>query len=145
VLQKKWKMTNQRKVILEELRNSKGHLSADELYVMVKKKLPNISISTIYRNLEELSKQGLIRKISPQSTQKIFDANIQPHFHIRCVKCGRIDDIPASMVQKIMSAVSESMPVVKKVTGYEVIGYHLEFFGVCSDCQQKEEIKNKGA
>ncbi len=143
MLQKKMRMTNQRKIILEELRNSKKHLSADELYVLVKKKLPNISISTVYRNLEELSKQGLIRKISPAKTQKIFDANIQPHFHIRCMKCGRISDVPLSLVHQVVEGVKNSTPLVEKVTGYNVIGYHLEFFGICPECQ-KEMDEEKG-
>ncbi len=145
MLQKKMRMTNQRRIILEELRNSNKHLSADELYVLVKKKLPNISISTVYRNLEELSNQGLIRKISPIQTPKIFDANIRPHFHIRCVKCGRISDVPPSMVHKIIEGVDTSTAMVEKITGYDVIGYHLEFLGICPDCQKKEEKKERGS
>ena len=143
MLQKRWRMTNQRKVILEELRNSKGHLSADELYMLVKRKLPNVSISTIYRNLEELAEQGLIRKLGPGSTQKRFDANVQPHFHIRCVKCGRIDDVPFSMLEKVRNAINESTSMVGKITGYDVVGYHLEFLGVCPDCQKKSEEKKE--
>ncbi len=141
MLQKKWRMTNQRRVILEELRNSKEHLSADELYMKVKKKLPNVSISTIYRNLEELAEQGLIRKLGPQSIQKRFDANIQPHFHIRCVKCGRIDDVPFSMVSEVSQAIRKTTAMVEKITGYDVLGYHLEFLGICPECRKKEEKK----
>ncbi len=142
MLQKKWRMTNQRRVILEELRNSHKHLSADELYLLVKKKLPNVSISTIYRNLEELANQGFIRKIGPQVTQKRFDANLQPHFHIRCVKCGRLDDVPFSIGEKIREAIKDSTLMVEKITGYDVIGYHVEFLGICPECKKKEE---KGA
>ncbi len=143
MLQKKWRMTNQRRVILEELRNSKEHLSADELYMRVKKKLPNVSISTIYRNLEELAEQGLIRKLGPQSIQKRFDANIQPHFHIRCVKCGRIDDVPFSMVSEVSQAIRKTTAMVEKITGYDVLGYHLEFLGICPECRKKEEKKER--
>ncbi len=132
-------MTNQRKVILEELRKSAEHLSADELYIRVRGRLPGISISTIYRNLEELSKQGVIRKLEPQSTQKRFDANIQPHFHILCVKCGRIDDVPFSMVSKINEVIRDSEKQIEKITGYDVIGYQLEFLGICPSCKKKEK------
>ncbi len=136
-------MTNQRKVILEELRKSAEHLSADELYIRVREKLPGISISTIYRNLEELSKHGLIRKLEPQSTQKRFDANVQPHFHILCVKCGRIDDVPFSMVSKINEVVRDSEKQIEKITGYDVIGYHLEFLGICPNCKKRKEKQQR--
>ncbi len=139
MLQKKWRMTNQRKVILDELRKSKEHLSVDELYIRVREKMPGISISTIYRNLEELSKHRLVRKLEPSSTQKRFDANVQPHFHILCVKCGRIDDVPFSMVSKINEMVRSSEKQIEKMTGYDVVGYHLEFLGICPKCKKEEE------
>lgn len=139
MLQKKWRMTNQRKVILDELRKSNEHLSVDELYIRVRERIPSISISTVYRNLEELSKHGLIRKLESRSTQKRFDANTQPHFHILCVKCGRIDDVPFSVVPKINEVIKNFEKQIEKITGYDVVGYHFEFLGICPKCKREEE------
>ncbi len=134
-------MTNQRKVILEELRKSTEHLSADELYILVREKLPNISISTVYRNLEALSECGLVGKLELGKTQKRFDANVEPHFHIRCVNCGRLDDVPFAVISKIEKAIQEVEVAVSKLTGYEMKGYQLEFLGICPKC--KEKMKNQ--
>ncbi len=134
-------MTNQRKVILEELKKSKEHLSADELYILVREKLPNISISTVYRNLEALSECGLISKLEPGKTQKRFDANVKPHFHIRCVNCGRLDDAPFVIIPEIEKVIQRFEASVSKLTGYDMKGYQLEFLGICPKC--KESMKKQ--
>jgi Fur family ferric uptake transcriptional regulator len=69
-------MTRQRKVILEELRNVDTHPSADEIYEMVRKRLPHISLGTVYRNLEILSETGAIQKLELGCAQKKFDGKV---------------------------------------------------------------------
>ena len=139
---KRCRMTNQRKVILEELRKFGGHPTVDELYVRVREKLPDISISTVYRNLEVLSECGLIGKLEPERTQKQFDANPKIHFHIRCTNCGRLDDIPSSIMNEVEEAIQKAQTLVNKMTGYDMKGYHLEFLGLCPKC--KESMKKRG-
>ena len=87
--------TKQREVILEELMKLRAHPSADELYERVKKRLPRISLGTVYRNLEMLSREGIIHRLETAGSQKRFDGETGDHQHIRCVRCGRIDDLPA--------------------------------------------------
>jgi len=84
------RMTNQREMILRELKKSKGHLSADELYERVKKFMPRISLATVYRNLEILSDAGMIRKLEISGRQKRFDSELADHDHIYCIECHRI-------------------------------------------------------
>jgi len=121
------RMTRQRKVILEELRKVNTHPSADELYEMVRKRLPRISLGTVYRNLEILSESGDIQKLEPGCSLKRFDGNPSEHCHIRCIRCDRIADAPM---------VPDLEIDLKRVnsTDFEIIGHRLEFIGVCPEC-----------
>jgi Fur family ferric uptake transcriptional regulator len=69
-------MTRQRKVILEEIRKTDSHPTADELYQRVRQRLPHVSLGTIYRNLETLAASGLIQKLEMGGSQKRFDGNL---------------------------------------------------------------------
>ena len=124
------RMTRQRRVILEELRKVKTHPSADEIYEIVRKRLPRISLGTVYRNLEKLSESGDIQKLEPGSSLKRFDGDPTDHCHIRCVRCDRIADAPMAPDLKIDLARVNS-------TDYEIIGHRLEFIGVCPICSAK--------
>ena len=124
------RMTNQREIILKELRKSRQHLTADELYVRVKKSMPRISLATVYRNLETLSEAGIITKLEISGRQKRFDYDIEEHDHIYCLQCRRVDNI--SLEHGLIDASSVSLP-----SGYQVTGYRVEFVGICRPCQKK--------
>lgn len=126
----KLSMTSQRQVILDELRKVTSHPTADEVYEMVRKVLPRISLGTVYRNLEILSEKGIIQKLHVGGTQMRFDGNPKNHPHIRCSFCGCVDDISFGSAIDV-----ESLP--KDIDGYHIDGYNLEFFGVCSNCISK--------
>ncbi len=123
-------MTRQRKMILEVLKKNKTHPSADELYEKVRKRLPRISLGTVYRNLEILSELGEIQKLEISGTLKRFDGNPDKHYHIRCINCGRLDDVPIICLDNFESKLSGS-------TDYQVIGHRLEFIGFCPVCLEK--------
>ncbi len=124
------RMTNQREIILNELRKSRQHLTADELYGRVKKFMPRISLATVYRNLETLSEAGIIAKIEISGRQKRFDYDIEAHDHIFCVQCHRVDNI--SLERGLISVSSLSLP-----PKYQITGYRVEFSGICPPCQKK--------
>ncbi|MGD9241450.1 MAG: transcriptional repressor [Desulfobacterales bacterium] len=126
------RMTRQRKVILEELRKVNTHPSADELYEIVRKRLPRISLGTVYRNLEILSESGNIQKIEPGSSLKRFDGNPCEHYHIRCVSCGRVVDAPMTPDLEIDLEQVNS-------TDFTIIGHKLEFLGLCPQCADKSD------
>lgn len=128
------RMTNQREIILRELRKSKRHLSADELYDIVKKDMPRISLATVYRNLEILSEAGLIGKLEISGRQKRFDYDVKDHEHIYCVVCHRVDNLN---VQREALSREDLLSTV----GYSITGYRLEVVGICQRCQKKQ---NKG-
>ena len=123
----KIRITHQREVILDELRSVTTHPTADELYEMVRQRLPRISLATVYRNLEWLSEQGIIQKIEVGGRQKRFDANTDLHYHIRCTVCGRVADAELGPIEKPEKRLRDTH-------GFKITGHRLEFFGICPDC-----------
>ncbi|MBT8764298.1 transcriptional repressor [Desulfohalobiaceae bacterium Ax17] len=120
------RLTKQRKVILEALKGVKTHPTADEVYDMVRKSLPKISLGTVYRNLDILCEMGLIQKLDIAGRQKRFDGNPKPHCHVRCIECGRVCDVDYEPSIELKS---------KNFSGFKVLGYSFDFFGICPECQ----------
>ncbi len=129
---KNLRTTQQRTIILEELRRGKDHPSADDIYSRVKKRLPRISLGTVYRNLEILSQLGEIQELKLSGSLKRYDWNPNKHYHIRCVNCDRVDDAPIAPLNQIEDDLYEA-------TVFEIIGHNLEFTGLCPDCTQKSK------
>ena len=129
-------MTQQRKVILEELRKVDSHPSADEIYEIVRHRLPRISLGTVYRNLEVLSELGEIQKLGLSGSLKRFDWDTTKHYHIRCVRCNRVADAPIAPLNQLENELYGA-------TVFEIIGHNLEFTGLCPRCSD-EVIPDKG-
>jgi len=128
------RMTRNRVAILEVLRASGAHLTADEIYAEVSRALPRISLATVYRNLDVLAKHGYIRTVAEGGGRRHFDAKVDDHYHIRCVECGRVDDIAVDS--------AESLPgTLHARTDYEVRGFVLSFVGVCPECQARRRAE----
>jgi Fur family ferric uptake transcriptional regulator len=123
------RLTTQRQIILEELSKVKTHPTASELYDMVRKRLPRIGLGTVYRNLELMADNGMILKIEVGGTQKRFDAMTDPHYHIRCSVCGKVDDMNVPVLDNLVNSAAES-------SAYEILGHNVEFTGVCPTCQK---------
>ena len=137
-IERKWlpqrknlRTTQQRTIILEEIRSSNSHPSADELFSRVKKRLPRISLGTVYRNLEILNQLGEIQELKLSGSLKRYDWNPNKHYHIRCINCDRVDDAPIAPLNQIEDDLYEA-------TVYEIIGHNLEFTGLCPDCTRKD-------
>lgn len=122
-------MTHQRDVIIDELRKAKDHPTADDLFKRVKKRLPHLGLSTVYRNLKTLSKSGMIQQLEISGHQKCYDWNTEPHDHIICTICQRIEDVEFDKVKK-QSLISGHDK------GYEIADCRIEMSGVCPECQE---------
>lgn len=120
------RLSRQRETILAELRKVTSHPTADQVYEMVRKILPRISLGTVYRNLDFLSTQGIVLRLGGAGTQKRFDGNPMPHPHLRCVACGRVDDVHAPLVLP-------ELPFEQRM-GYADLRCDVEFVGVCPMC-----------
>lgn len=122
--------SKQRDRILELLRSTDTHPTADWLYERLKKEFPQLSLGTVYRNMSTLIDQGLAKKIHFGSTFDRFEANTEPHYHLICESCGKILDFEMSIYDDLNSQ-------AKKLTKFKIHHHKLEFFGVCEDCKQE--------
>jgi len=130
------RMTKQRRIILEELRKLHSHPTADELYEIVRQRLPRISLGTVYRNLDVLSENGEVLKLESAGSQKRFDGDMHPHCHVRCVSCGKVGDVMDRVPEPEVSEVS--------APGFTITHGVTEFYGLCEDCRQDGELAAPG-
>ena len=124
------RMTRQRKTVLDVLKGMDTHPTADEIYDRVKQKLPRISLGTVYRNLEVLSELGEIQILELSGSLKRFDWDPHKHYHIRCIRCDRVENAPLAPMNQLENKLYQS-------TVFEIIGHNLEFIGLCPECTEK--------
>jgi Fe2+ or Zn2+ uptake regulation protein len=132
------RMTRQRQVILEELRATDQHPSADDLYGRVKRKLPRISLGTVYRNLEILTELGEIQTIAVAGNLKRFDGIANTHYHMRCLRCDRLVDAPIEVMDSLERALQEK-------TEFRILNHQVEFVGICPACQSHSDAQDQEA
>lgn len=130
--ERRFRQTEQRRILLEELRRLTTHPTADELFRIVRRRLPAISLATVYRNLVELAERGVILKLATAGEQMRFDGSPEAHYHARCTRCGRVEDLSIAPIGAIRRA-------ARRVRGFCVAGYALEYFGECGRCRGKRE------
>ena len=132
------RQTKQRRLIVEALRKSTAHPTAAELFAVVRKRMPKISLGTVYRNLELLVRSNLALKLEHGGGEARFDGNATGHHHVRCSICGRADDIEGLPEASIPGELESR-------NGYEIHACRMEFLGVCPACRkQREAGKDKG-
>jgi Fur family ferric uptake transcriptional regulator len=124
-------MTKQKRMILTELQAVDTHPSADAVYEMVRRKMPKISMGTVYRNLEQMVKDGLILKLDG-GMQKRYDGNTNPHHHFRCLNCGEMIDLPLRPMDDIRN-------MIQTLRELDIRSYELEFTGYCPKCRQEKK------
>lgn len=121
--------------VLEYLKGTKSHPTAEEIYLSLKPKLRRLSRGTVYRNLDFLKKQGLILEIPDARERTHFDACLAAHDHFYCQKCQRIYDFNEKTILK-------NSPKNLQKRGFKINFYQLIFFGHCQKCQKKGEEKH---
>jgi Fur family peroxide stress response transcriptional regulator len=127
----RYKRSRQRERILELLQSTGGHPTADWIYRQLKEEFPNLSLGTVYRNLSILLEQDLICKIDFGSTFDRFDANIGPHYHFICRRCGSIVDLELPIDESLNERVNRATPFTAEQ-------HRIEFFGVCDRCRRSD-------
>lgn len=122
------RITNQKQLILDYIRSVHSHPTVEEIYLAVKKKLPRISIGTVYRNLEKFVKDEIILEI--KGDIKRFDGDISEHQHFICDRCENVFDIFEN--KNILNK-----NIIKKISQIGTIKkYDFYIYGVCKKCQK---------
>jgi len=122
------RLTRPRRLILDAVRASEVHPSAAAVYRQVRRRLPRVSLATVYRNLRMLAAEGLLIERADLAGMR-FDGNTAPHDHFTCVACGRIYDVPVLGARGVRARVASR-------TGFEVLTQRIEFYGHCGACRR---------
>jgi len=125
------KYSRKRKAILDMIRSTDTHPTADWVYENLRKSIPDISLGTVYRNIAIFKSEGLIISVGVVDGQERFDGNTREHTHFVCERCGAVLDIG----EELDPSVNE---LVGKKNGVEVSSHQLTFFGLCKDCKNNE-------
>lgn len=121
------KHSRQRDAILEYLHSTTSHPTADTVYENVREKIPNISLGTVYRNLNMLADSGEILRLSCGGTSDRYDGTATPHYHFLCKGCGNVSDLEMDGLDHIN---------VIAGAGFQgtIEGHFTYFYGTCPDC-----------
>lgn len=125
------KLTKQRKEILDLIQASAGHMTADQIHSKLKEHNVSIGIATVYRNLNVLYEEHLINRVRHPELGYIYDKNVHDHYHFRCVRCNRIEDVDLEYQDKLHE-------IVENELGCKVERHDINFEGICSECLKKE-------
>lgn len=119
--------SRQRELIYEAVKNSKEHPTAEMVFQWLKPENPGLSLGTVYRNLNLLSQEGILRRM-PFPVER-YDACVEPHTHLRCEVCGRVQDLELDYDSAMDARAAQVQP------GIQINRHDLTFYGLCSQCQ----------
>jgi Fe2+ or Zn2+ uptake regulation protein len=120
------RLTEQRRLILATVGGTDSHPTAERVHAEVRRRLPRVSLATVYRNLRLLARQGLLSELR-QGPSVRFDARVDRHHHFTCSGCARIFDL-----EEPMDATLDAQVTAR--TGFRVSHHHIEFYGRCAAC-----------
>lgn len=121
--------SKQRELVLKTVLENKIHPNAEFVYNTLKEEYPELSLGTVYRNLNSLVKNNMLKKISIPRGSDCFDGTIAEHQHLICTKCGKIIDVCIMDIDKIQSS-------IYKKTGFNVNCSSLTLEGICKECEK---------
>jgi Fur family ferric uptake transcriptional regulator len=129
-----YKSTRQRDLIIRLFSEAKHHLSAEELYVLVKKTEPGIGYATVYRTLKLLSEAGLAheRRFEDGCTRYELSESNTHHDHLICTGCGKIIEFENAKIEQLQQNVADR-------NHFLVTSHKLEIYGLCNNCRQKNK------
>lgn len=121
-------LTPQRRVVLEVIRSSMGHLTANEIFEEARRRLSTISYATVYNSLRHLKQAGLVGELNFGNAASRYDRDTARHDHAICTKCGTLVDLYIPATIDLMRAAAEQ-------ADFEAESIHLTLTGVCSGCR----------
>lgn len=127
-----------RQTILHFFGERDMHVSAEDLYLELKKRGENLSLSTVYLNLGVLKQAGLVREFSGIGGEALYDSNVGPHHHLICTGCGAVLDVPEITIEE--TKVAELLKNhAQASSGWQVGEPSIELHGLCPECQKRAE------
>ena len=121
------RQTRQRAAVLQMLRHSKQHPTAEMVYIEIQSSLPNISLATVYRLLNSLVDQGEVTELTMKDGPNRYDGTLGEHHHITCTICNQISDVPNLVSTQILQE-------IERWTNYSGVELKLGWSGTCSTC-----------
>ena len=123
--------TIQKNLVLDAVRELGCHATAEEVYSHITRLHPSVSRGTVYRNLNILAEEGEIRRVEIPGAADRYDHVCGRHFHVRCVKCGRVFDVDTGDVPDLLGS-------IKDAGGFEFFDYDIVFKGICPECRKED-------
>ncbi|MCT4566460.1 MAG: transcriptional repressor [Maledivibacter sp.] len=132
---KGYKLTPQRRIILEAILQNQGdHLCTEQVYQYVKKDCPDIGLATVYRTLQLLEGLEIITKVNFDDGVCRYELNVNTehhqHHHLICTKCGSIAEVKVDLLEPLEEE-------IEKNYNFEIKDHKVKFFGICAKCKQK--------
>lgn len=122
--------TIQKEMVLKAVRSMKSHATADEIFEVIRKESSIIGKGTLYRNLNILVQDGLIRKIEISDGPDRFDDKLDEHYHVKCLECKKLFDVDMDIMPDLINN-------IRSKDGMNFLDFDILFKGICSDCQSK--------
>ena len=126
-------LTHQRQVIYDALIAMPGHPSPEEVYAKVRRRIPSISLATVYKNLKRFLKAGLLQEMSVHHGTLRVEVNDHPHHHLVCMSCKKIEDIDSEHIAPL----HERGRLPK---GFAVQRFSVDVIGLCARCRTKNKV-----
>lgn len=124
------RVTPQRVIILEAMREAGGHLDADEIYRLARRKAPRLSLSTVYRTLAVLKEAGVVEELHLGEEHHHYEIKGEGHHHLICRGCGKVVEFECPFSEELIRDLS-------KEYNFEITGIHLVLMGYCAQCRRK--------
>ena len=134
-----YRLTVPRQAILEALTRTDKHLSAEDIYLAVRKAYPEVGLTTVYRTLDILRQMGLVFKFDFGDGRSRYELargpNVAPHHHLSCRSCGRVIDY-SEFVEKEKNLLEEIESTLSKKHNFKINSRQIHFYGLCGGCQE---------
>ncbi|MBD3418906.1 MAG: transcriptional repressor [Chitinivibrionales bacterium] len=129
-----YRKSRQRERILQLLKSTDAHPTADWIYKKLKKEMPSLSLGTVYRNLRVLVELGSVKKLPLGNTYDRYEAKIDPHYHLVCEQCGVVQDF-------MMPQYAALNKKAEKFSTFCIRSHRIEFYGLCERCRNQAGAK----
>ena len=119
-------MQSEKQFILDIVRESRTHLTAEQIFRLAREQKPRIAVGTVYRNLSALCQEGLLRSIVVPDSPVLYDATLSPHDHLVCRCCGKLRDVVLPVAL---------LPLLRETISEDIRDYSLSIGYICEECK----------